>query len=78
MTLPDFLRKVDHAFMTTPHYRYGQALFNELCEANPSMAERIGGTSLDSFYFKETDEGYVDKMAKVIDYISTNWETTPC
>lgn len=74
MTFEAFLRQVERAYLTTPHYRYGQALYNELTDVNPQMAMEICGTDLDPFY--KTGENEFDaRLTPTIDYINTHWET---
>jgi len=41
------------------NWRYGQALFNSLYEFAPTVADKIRGTDLDTFYLDdETDETF--------------------
>jgi hypothetical protein len=61
---------------TARHYqwRIGQALFNNLAELRPELAEHIRGSAIDPFYASiPTDERYDG----AIKYIEANWFNTP-
>jgi hypothetical protein len=53
------------------HERYGQAMFNNLCEHKPILAEAVRGTEKDPFYCTSPNDQRFDAF---IAYIESNWE----
>ena len=55
--------------------RYGQALFNHLCEVRPDLSEKIrGDMDLDPFYCESPTHPRFDKF---IAFIEENWAKLP-
>lgn len=50
--------------------RYGQAMFNHLCEVRSDLAEKVRGTDMDPFYCESRDD---DRFKKFIRFIELNW-----
>ena len=50
--------------------RYGQAMFNHLCEVRPDLAEQIRGTDKDPFYCTSPMD---PKFDAAIAFIEANW-----
>lgn len=50
--------------------RYGQAMFNHLCEVNPSLAGMVRGSSKDPFYCSSPTE---KKFNDFIEFLEANW-----
>lgn len=52
--------------------RYGQALFNQLAEHRPDLAEQVRGTSIDPFYLCGPWNN-PEKWDAFISFVETNW-----
>lgn len=50
--------------------RYGQGMFNHLCEVKPDLAEKVRGTNMDPFYCSSSMEAKFDRF---ITFIEANW-----
>lgn len=50
--------------------RYGQAMFNHLCEVKPDLAEKVRNTNMDPFYCASPMEA---KFNCFIEFIESNW-----
>ena len=50
--------------------RYGQGMFNHLCEVKPDLAEKVRGTNMDPFYCSSPMEAKFDRF---INFIEANW-----
>ena len=50
--------------------RYGQAMFNHLCDVRPDLAERVRGTVNDPFYVERLNHPNWDRF---VAYIEANW-----
>lgn len=72
MKFTTFLKRVEEAYLTTPGYRYGQALFNELVDVRPDLSERIRGGEDDPFYKKGSNE-FDEEMVPTIAFLEANW-----
>ncbi len=65
MTYKDFKQ---YCISTKPdHLRFGQHLFNELCNINLDLANEIRGTALDPFFLD-------DIILKLEEFLEENWE----
>lgn len=53
--------------------RYGQAMFNHLCEVRPEMAKMIRGTLNDPFHAESPQDPRWDRFVK---FIETNWRNS--
>jgi len=68
MTFNEFLIYVYKRHLDTPSWRYGQTVFNCLCDINPELAENIRGGAWDPFY--TTELFLIDEC---LDHIERNW-----
>lgn len=50
--------------------RYGQALFNRLCEVRPELAEQVRATDMDPFYVTMPQD---PRLLRFIEFIEANW-----
>jgi hypothetical protein len=50
--------------------RYGQAIFNHLCEVRPDLAEKARGTDKDPFYVERLNDSRWDNF---VAFIETEW-----
>jgi hypothetical protein len=50
--------------------RYGQAMFNHLCEIRPELAEAVHGTESDPFYAQDFTDPRWDRF---VEFIETHW-----
>lgn len=57
--------------MNKTNERYGQAIFNLLCEVNPKLAEKVRGTNMDPFYV--TDYSNDERFQRFITFVEQNW-----
>ena len=51
----DYLKMVDDTMAEHTELRYGQTLFNVLCDIAPELAKEIRATKVDPFYANEDD-----------------------
>lgn len=54
----------------TGHQRYGQAMFNHLCEVRPDLSEQVRGTDKDPFYVESLSDPRWDRF---VDFIEAEW-----
>lgn len=50
VTFDEFLLAAVGRYLMEPDWRWGQAIFNVLCEMRPDLSEQIRGTDFDPFY----------------------------
>jgi hypothetical protein len=50
--------------------RYGQAMFNHLCEVRPGLSEMVRGTNMDPFYCSSPMDAQFDRF---VAFIEQNW-----
>lgn len=56
--------------------RYGQALFNHLCEVRPELSEKVRATGIDPFFLTGPQDN-PQKWDEFIEFIETRWRETP-
>jgi len=66
VTLADLLARADAEYAARD-WRYGQALFNVLFDADPVLARELWGTQWDPFYRDDRVEGAVAWLADRLD-----------
>lgn len=73
MTGVEFANFLEQALLLTREgQRLGQALFNQLRDSQPRLAEQVRGTHLDPFHKKDVSDIPQDFW----DFIVENWETS--
>lgn len=50
--------------------RYGQAMFNHLCEVRPDLSEQVRGTDKDPFHVSHLNHPNWDRF---VSFIEANW-----
>ncbi len=50
--------------------RYGQLVFNHLCEVRPDLSEQVRGTDMDPFYVDRLNHPNWDRF---VAFIESNW-----
>ena len=67
MTFEEYLRAVGLEQTLHPEWRWGQTLFNVLCEYRPDIAEKIRGGPMDPFYSNLNADAFLDTVERLIE-----------
>ncbi len=68
ITLHEFYTESIELTIVFPDWRYGQALFNNLLDVRPNLAEQVRGTTLDPFH-----KDSISEMDDFFTFIEKNW-----
>lgn len=72
MTYEEYIMRVVQAASDHPHWRWGQAAFNELVECRPALAEFVRGSGLDPFYLTDAMD---QRMFDFLRWVREQWAT---
>ncbi len=53
-----------------PGWRYGQAMFNHLCQVRPDLSEQVSCTDKDPFHVTKLSDPCWDRF---VSFIESNW-----
>ena len=67
MTFEEYLRAVGREQTLHPEWRWGQTLFNVLCEYRPEIAEKLRGGPIDPFHRNEVSDDFLNEVERLIE-----------